>query len=295
MHVTIYTKPGCHLCEDALVLLDRLMPEYGLEVQEVNILDDLTLYDAYHEKIPVIKIEDGRLGTLEAPVDEASLRAAFDIARRAYPAGTSVLPKPPREPLIDRVTSYIGRHWLHFAAVGLGTFVMLPWLAPVFAALGWWDLANPIYTAYAFQCHQLPERCGHVFGYEAGQCWRCSALYGGMFLFTLVFARSRGTASMRWFHRSLPVWAFILLLLPMLIDGVTHLAGVRDPSPPITQASFDSFWVGSQTLSLNWTLRMITGLVAALGSVWFAFPRMERTVQESEKWRMMYLQSKGML
>ena len=59
---------------------------------------DVALYDAYHLKIPVVKIEDGRLGTLEAPIDEADLRAAFEIARRAYPVGMtnmSVLPSAP--------------------------------------------------------------------------------------------------------------------------------------------------------------------------------------------------------
>src|SRR5205807_10324162 len=116
-----------HLCEDVLVVLDRLAQQYGLQVEEVNILDDMALYDAYHLKIPVIKIEDGRLGTLEAPIDEAGLRAAFDIARRAYPSGMSVLPTPKREPWIDRLVSYIGHHWLRFACISLGLFVGLAW------------------------------------------------------------------------------------------------------------------------------------------------------------------------
>src|SRR5437660_9003858 len=71
MRVTLYTKPGCHLCEDVLVILDRLTPQYSLEVHEVNILDDAALYEAYHAKIPMLAIEDGRLATLEAPMDEA--------------------------------------------------------------------------------------------------------------------------------------------------------------------------------------------------------------------------------
>lgn len=44
---------------------------------------------------------------------------------------------------------YIARHWLGLVNIALGIFVGLPWLAPVFAALGWWGLANPIYSAYA--------------------------------------------------------------------------------------------------------------------------------------------------
>src|ERR671934_866186 len=86
MRVTIYTKPECHLCEDALDILDRLAPQYDLQISEVNILDDMALYEAFHEEIPVLDIEDGRLGRLKAPLDEASLRTAFEVARRAVPS-----------------------------------------------------------------------------------------------------------------------------------------------------------------------------------------------------------------
>src|SRR6476661_5052113 len=94
MRVTIYTKPECHLCEDALDILDRLAPQYDLQVTEVNILDDMALYEAYHEEIPVLDIEDGRLGRLKAPIDEPSLRAAFEVARRGMPptGSRSVVP-----------------------------------------------------------------------------------------------------------------------------------------------------------------------------------------------------------
>jgi glutaredoxin len=173
MRVTLYTKPGCHLCDDALAMLDRLAPLYNLEVDEVNILDDTALYEAYRNDIPVVAIEGGRLGTLRAPIDEAGLRTALEVASRAYPqpnaAGSVLHPRRrEREPLIDRVARYIGRHWLRLVVIALGIYVLLPWLAPLFAAFGWWDLADPIYTAYALTCHQRPERAGSVFGYQVG-------------------------------------------------------------------------------------------------------------------------------
>ncbi len=293
MLVTIYTKPGCHLCEDVLVILDSLTPQYGLEVREVNILDDMALYDAYHLKIPVVSIEGGRLGTLEAPIEEASLRAAFDIARHAYPTGASVLSKPKREPWIDRLASYIGHHWLRFACGALGLFVVVAWLAGVFAWLGLWDVANPIYTAYALTCHQLPERSGSIFGYQVAFCYRNTALYGGTALFGVLYglARDGKVRQLAWLKKPIPWWMFVLLLLPMAVDGTTHMLGLRDNMMDNMNASFGVFDIGSQVFSLNWWLRVITALTAALGVVWFAYPRMERVVQESENLRLVYRQS----
>src|SRR3954467_9534217 len=122
MRVTVYTKPGCHLCDDALVILDRLTPQYGLEVTEVNILDDMSLYEAYKQEIPVIAIEDGKLGTLKAPIDEPPLRTAFQVASRAVGptqgsgSGPSRSVVPPRKDAwIDRVVRFIGIHWLRLA------------------------------------------------------------------------------------------------------------------------------------------------------------------------------------
>ena len=296
MRVTVYTKPGCHLCEDVLVILDRLTPHYGLQVQEVNILDDMALYDAYHLKIPVVTIEDGRLGTLEAPIDEPTLRAAFDIARRALPTGpsagrpSSIVHRPRPEPLLDRLAHYIGGHWVPLASSAMAIFVGLPWLAGVFAWLGWWDAANPIYTAYALTCHQLPERAGSVFGYQVAFCYRNTALYGGTALFGLTYGLARGgrTGWLSWIKKPLPWWGLVLFLLPIAIDGFTHMLGLREPMDDMSMPAFGSFWVGSQPFSFNWWLRILTGLLAALGAVWFAYPRMGHVVEESEALREAY-------
>jgi uncharacterized membrane protein/glutaredoxin len=286
MRVTLYTKPDCHLCEDVLTILDRLTPQYGLEVTEVNILDDMALYEAYRHEIPVLDIEDGRLGRLKAPIDEAGLRAAFDIAGRAQQPGGSVL-RPPREHFLDRMARYMGLHWLRLACIALAVFVGLPWLAPVFASLGWWDLADPIYTAYALTCHQLPERAGTVFGYQVAFCYRNTALYGGVLLFGMLYglARDGRAASLGWLKRPVSWWGLVLLLLPMAIDGFSHMFGLRENT---MDGSFGSFYIGSQPFSLNWWVRIITGLLAALGAVWFAYPRMERAVSDSEAVRLAY-------
>ena len=284
MRVTIYTKPGCHLCEDALDLLDKLTPQYGLQVEQANILDDPALYEQMHEQIPVIVAEDGRYGRLVAPITEPELRAYLEVVRRDTRYSRSVLPAY-RESALDRAARWMGKHWLKMAIIVLSVFVALPWLAPVFAALGWWDIANPIYTAYALTCHQLPERAGTVFGYQVAFCYRNTAIYAGFILFGALYGlgRDRQVPWLRWLQKPLPWWVFVPMLLPMLADGLTHMLGLRDTMLDMTvDANFGMFTIGSQPLSLNWWLRIITGLLAALGAAWFAFPRFDRAVAESE-------------
>jgi glutaredoxin len=69
--ITLYTRPGCHLCEDTADLLDRLAARLALEIVEVNILDDVSLYERYKHNIPVVAIAGGP--TLMAPIREVDL------------------------------------------------------------------------------------------------------------------------------------------------------------------------------------------------------------------------------
>ncbi len=294
MQVTVYTKPGCHLCEDVLTLLDRLTPQYNLQVDEVNILDDMALYDRLHNDIPVVMAQDGRYGRLVSPIMEPELRAYLEVVRREERPSASVLPAY-KESAIDRAARWVGRHWLRLALIAVAIFVGLPWLAPVFAALGWWDIANPIYTAYALTCHQLPERAGNIFGYQVAFCYRNTAIYSGMLLFGSLYAlaRDRNIAALQWLRRPLRWWLFVPMLLPMALDGFSHMFGLRDTMLDMSMnATFNDFMMGSQVLSLNWWLRVITGGLAAFGAVWFAFPRMDSTIQESEAQMEIYRQSR---
>lgn len=296
MRLTVYTKPGCHLCEQVLQTLDRLSSHYALEVHEANILGDTALYDLYRDKIPVIEAANGEFGRLEAPITEPELRAYLDLAsgNPPNPVRQSVIALQRREPFFERLAGSIGRHWLLIFCVVLGLFVGLAWVTPIFAALGWWDVANFLYSVYALTCHQLPERCGTLFGYQVAFCFRNTALYGGILLFGILYglARDRRWPALRWLRRPAAWWVFVLLLLPMAIDGGTHLLGMRDGLVnPTFSPVYGSFWVGSQIFSLNWWLRIITGLIAALGAVWFAFPRVDKAVDDAEALRQFYAQS----
>jgi glutaredoxin len=54
--VTLYTRPGCHLCEDAKTAIGPLLREFGAVLHEVNIDNDAVLEDRYGWDIPVIFI-----------------------------------------------------------------------------------------------------------------------------------------------------------------------------------------------------------------------------------------------
>jgi glutaredoxin len=55
--VTLYTRPGCHLCDDARAELEKLKAELEFELEEVNIETDDALHVAYLERIPVICLD----------------------------------------------------------------------------------------------------------------------------------------------------------------------------------------------------------------------------------------------
>ena len=57
--ITVYSKPDCHLCADAMVTLKRLQDELGFVLQERDITVEEALHRAYFERIPVIVL-DGR-------------------------------------------------------------------------------------------------------------------------------------------------------------------------------------------------------------------------------------------
>ena len=54
--VTLYSRPGCHLCEEAKTAIAPLLREFGASLREVNIEKDAVLEERYGLDIPVIFI-----------------------------------------------------------------------------------------------------------------------------------------------------------------------------------------------------------------------------------------------
>jgi glutaredoxin len=73
--VTLIGKPGCHLCDDARTVVQKVAAETGAVVEERDITQEPELHDRYWEQIPVVLV-DGEQHTFWR-VDERRLRAAL--------------------------------------------------------------------------------------------------------------------------------------------------------------------------------------------------------------------------
>ena len=82
--VTLYSKPGCHLCDDARAVIERVCADLGESYDEISILDDPALLERYAEEIPVTLV-DGKQHDFWR-VSEERLRAALGRSPAWYPA-----------------------------------------------------------------------------------------------------------------------------------------------------------------------------------------------------------------
>ena len=216
-------------------------------------------------------------------------------------------------------SSWLQNNWFRAFILIYGLWVWLPFLAPVLMHWGWILPANLIYRVYSFACHQLPDRSYFLFGSQTSYplsdiqavwmdtsnlsllrrfigtstmgwkiAWsdRMISLYNGIWLLSLLWYPFRKKI------KGLPVWGLILFLLPLAVDGSTHFIsdlrgigmGFRNTNQwlaALTNQVFShSFYVGDALGSFNSWMRILTGLLAAIGLVWFAFPSIYRSFIE---------------
>jgi len=223
-------------------------------------------------------------------------------------------PSRPLEKPMDRWFSSLGRHWLACANLFWSILSGLPWLAPILLRLGAARLARGIYVLYSGLCHQFADRSFFLFGiqrmysytdllaagadvgtyrglrafvgsselgYKVAWSDRMVSLYGGILLGGIVFALLRRSfRSSRW-----AMW--LLLLVPMLLDGTTHMfsdwsglgQGFRYRNAWLADLTRNalptSFYVGNGIGSFNSWMRLVTGLLAGLAVSWTLYPLLD--------------------
>jgi hypothetical protein len=73
--VTLVRKPGCHLCDDAQAVVEKVCADLDVPWEQKDITEDRQLHDRYWEQIPVVLV-DGEQHTFWR-VDEQRLRKAL--------------------------------------------------------------------------------------------------------------------------------------------------------------------------------------------------------------------------
>jgi glutaredoxin len=82
MFVTLYSRPGCHLCEDLKVTLAALADDTPFVLEERNIEEDPAAFERYRYLIPVLDIENGSL--LYPPHEWETLAGALRAAEKNH-------------------------------------------------------------------------------------------------------------------------------------------------------------------------------------------------------------------
>ena len=221
----------------------------------------------------------------------------------------------PRVTLADLWIYRLSKHWMLIFSLIFGLYVGLPFLAPIFMRLGWYRAGDAVYWIYSFQCHQLPQRSFFLFspkamyplseiqtfwqntfnplilrqfignpevGWKVAWSDRMISMYTSILIFAWIWWPFRRKL------KPIPIWGFILLALPLAIDGATHMVsdlagigqGFRDSNlwlVNLTNNSLGStFYKGDALGSFNSWMRLFTGVLFGLGLVWFGFPYLEK-------------------
>ncbi len=224
--------------------------------------------------------------------------------------------------LADWLTSAISKHWMLVISLSFGFYVGLPFLAPVFKRLGLDGLANGIYFLYSFLCHQYPQRSFFLFGQNSSYSLETIKLWQDT-RNPLLLGKFIGNSQLGWkvawsdrmvsMFSSIPIiswlWypfrrkikplslgGFLLLVVPMGVDGITHIIsdfaglgnGFRFTNTwlqILTGSAFSGeFYSGTQLGSFNSSMRLLTGLLFGIGVVWFFFPQLDILFRKTIKY-----------
>ena len=78
--VTLYTRVGCHLCEEAERVLRREQAAAGFGLELVDVDRDPELARRYGVRVPVVAVDGQDLFEYEVPVDLLRARLTLDGA-----------------------------------------------------------------------------------------------------------------------------------------------------------------------------------------------------------------------
>jgi glutaredoxin len=77
LRLTIYTKPGCHLCDEMKAVVRRTIVDRDISLEDVDISTDPGLLDRYGLEIPVLMIDDRKVAKYR--ITEGELRRLIGV------------------------------------------------------------------------------------------------------------------------------------------------------------------------------------------------------------------------
>ncbi len=75
MRVTLYSRQGCHLCDDARAVIERVCSDLGESFEEIDIDGDPELQERFGDEVPVTYVDGKQHDFWRVPEDR--LRAAL--------------------------------------------------------------------------------------------------------------------------------------------------------------------------------------------------------------------------
>jgi len=95
--------------------------------------------------------------------------------------------------------------------VVVGTFVLLPILAPILSTIGLHGPAKIIYFIYSFTCHQFHSRSIHIFDSQFAWCARDTGIWIGFFLGAILYKLG--------FVKAIKIYFILIFMIPIGLDG----------------------------------------------------------------------------
>ncbi len=169
LNVTLYTRKGCHLCDQAEEDLGALQDRFPHRLTIIDIDENPELLERFALEIPVVQVGPY---TKKAPFtrDELAitLGAAQDRKRQldeiGDPAYQRRVQRGQEISRTDRFSLWFSKHYLLVFNLFVLLYVGLPFLAPVLMDTGAERPARLIYRLYGGLCHQLAFRSWFLFG-----------------------------------------------------------------------------------------------------------------------------------
>lgn len=80
LRVVLYTKPGCHLCDELLAELRELQHSLDFEIELCDIEQDSEAWERFRYLVPVLEVPGGEL--LHPPHERVVIRDSIDAGLR---------------------------------------------------------------------------------------------------------------------------------------------------------------------------------------------------------------------